>query len=333
MTLRSDRAGLTTMFNPHEIKGITEGSRGSFVINDAGIGGHTTCIVLQFGKRLVIVDTGTGIINQGNKLMRNFLAPGVEMADVEKFMNAFMSGKNPLPELGPRMLSEGLLSDVEEQHISIIQTHTHIDHLHGLPAFKPIFSPKTHVDFYCGTHDGMTLEDIHRNLLFVHPIFPVKYEWLSSKRTYHTFAANDHFEIPSDFPDMPIKVTVRPMNHPNQAHALLFEWGGKRIAITLDHEHGIEELDNNVIATWEEADLVITEVQYDDEMYVYSKGFGHITARAAAKHALASQPKRILITHHDPLSTFERIEQITRSVEKRSNILTQFARDGASFWV
>ena len=66
-------------------------------------------------------------------------------------------------------------------------------------------------------------------------------------------------------------------------------------------------------------------------MYKTRKGFGHITAKAAAEHANKAQPKRIWTTHHDPNDDFATIQEIARTVKRESGVPTDFAMEGTEF--
>lgn len=317
-----------TLMNILVPTGKFHGVRGSFGINDPRIGGHTTCHTIKFGKRLIIFDTGSGMIDIGNELMKQHLTPGTTMRDVDLFLNKYITTKNRIEDLGQAMVDSGILNLDEELHVDIFYSHVHMDHLMGLAAFKPIFSPKTHINFFGGLHDGLSIEEISQRHVFVNPIFPVKHEWLASKRTYTTLKPEDHFTLDCDIGKIDVKIL--PMNHPNQAYAYRFEWAGKVIAVTLDHEHN-HELDKNIVEIWDGADIVVTEAQYDEEMYQTRKGFGHITAKAAAGHARAAQPKLIITTHHDPDADFSLVEAIARTIQVRSGVETRYAMQGMSF--
>jgi len=318
-----------TLMNILNTTGKFYGVRGSFGINDPRIGGHTTCHTLKFGKRLIIFDTGSGMIDIGNELMKQYLTPGTTIRDVDMFLNRYMTAKSRIEDLGNAMVDSGLLNLEEELYVDIMYSHVHMDHLMGLAAFKPIFSPKTHINFFGGMHDGMTIEEVSQRNVFVHPIFPVKHEWLASKRTYTTFKPEDEFTLDCDIGGK-IAVKILPMNHPNQSYGYRFEWAGNVVAVTLDHEHD-HEYDRNIVELWDGASIVVTEAQYDQEMYKTRKGFGHITARAAARHAQTAQPKLIYTTHHDPDADFALVEAIARTIQVRSGVETRYAMQNMTF--
>lgn len=319
-----------TMMELMKPRGRFYGTQGSFASYNPQLGGQTTCHTLKFADTLVVFDTGSGIIGLGNELIKDHLTPGITWREVDDFMGKFLKTQNAHPEdLGKAMLGAGLISPKKPLKIYVIFSHVHGDHLYGIQSFKPIYSPNTEIEFFGGMHDGFTIERVMEERVFAWPTYPVKHAWLASKRKYTTVKENTTFHLPCTIGG-DIQVEVLPMYHPNQAYGYRFTWGGKVIVVTLDHEHG-HEFDKNIVKLWDEADVVVTEVQYDEKMYETRKGFGHITAEAAAEHASLAKPKLIITTHHDPDASFEAVVNIARTIEEKSGVRTKFAMQDMPF--
>lgn len=320
------------------------GVQGSFPSYNPQLGGQTTCHTLKFADTLVIFDTGSGIIELGNELIVDHLMPGFTWIDCEDFMTKFLKRDGKPENLGKALIQAGLFKEEPEPlRIVIIYSHVHGDHLYGIQSFKPIYSPNTEIEFFGGLHTrpiknkatglwSTELWDIERTMkerVFTGPTYPVEEEWLASKRTYNTVKENDTFHIGCSIGG-DIKVEVLPMYHPNQAYAYRFTWGGKITVVTLDHEHG-HEYDKNITKAWEGADVVVTEVQYDEKMYATRQKFGHTTPNAAAIHAKEAKPRLIITTHHDPDASLETVIDIARTLEELSGIRTNYAISGMRF--
>jgi len=320
-------------------RGRFYGTQGSFPSYNPQLGGQTTCHTLKFADTLVIFDTGSGIIGLGNELIKDHLTPGITWRDVDDFMTKFMNTKGcKADDLGKAMVQAGLITQQKPLRIFVIFSHFHGDHLYGLQSFKPIYSPNTEIEFFSGMHGGRTpatqndlfgVERVLKERVFCYPTYPVEEAWLQSKRTYHVVQEHQTFHLPCSIGG-DIQVDVMPMYHPNQAYGYRFTWGGKVIVVTLDHEHG-HVYDKNIVKLWDEADVVVTEFQYDERMYATRKGFGHITAEAAAKHAFEAKPKLIITTHHDPDAEFETVVDIARTIEEKSGVRTKFAMQNMPF--
>ena len=60
------------------------GVRGSYPMCDKDFlryGGNTSCVEVNAGGRLIILDAGTGLINVGNELMSDYIKSGVKPSD------------------------------------------------------------------------------------------------------------------------------------------------------------------------------------------------------------------------------------------------------------
>jgi len=108
-------------------------------------GGHTSCALVNLAeKEKIVVDTGTGIIEWGQKLMKN---------------------------QGGRSLQ-----------LSIFFTHFHLDHLMGLLFFSPLYSPSTRITFYSSL-SPKSLEKCLGSLMGGR-FFPVKFMDTPSKKIF-----------------------------------------------------------------------------------------------------------------------------------------------------
>jgi phosphoribosyl 1,2-cyclic phosphodiesterase len=305
------------------------GVRGSFPSNHYNAG-HTTCHTIQFGDTLIIFDFGSGMLDLGNELAETYLTPGKTVKDLDLFMKRFISSGNDLKGLEKALLNSGIINQAKELKLVFMSSHVHGDHLFGAQAFKPIFNKQTHIHMIGGMHNDLNLEQVMEQFVFRPPVFPVPYQYLGSQRTMQVIQPDEHFTIPCSIGG-DIRVWMLQMNHPNQSYGYRFEWGGKVIAVTLDHEHGKDEYDKNIVRLWAGADIVVTEVQYDDAMYQSRIGFGHITATAAAKHASDAKPKKIITTHHDPDADEDIVQEIARTIERLSGVRTEHAWQGKRF--
>ncbi len=255
------------------------GVRGSFVTTENRIGGHTTCISIEYGDLILIIDSGTGSFDLGQYLKQKYL------------------------------------DENKELHVHVFHTHAHGDHLCGFSAFAPLWSNKTTVNMYSGRHSGLTSEDCMKKFVFTAPIFPMEFHQIPAKITHREFVAGERFTIPCNFGD--VQVWVLPMKHPNGAFGFQFLIGGRALAITLDHTPGDPELDGNIVKLASDVDLQITEVQYTDEQFGTHLGsFGHISPQFTAEHAILSKPRLMYTTHHDLLATFEDLVDITTRIHR-----------------
>ena len=87
--------------------------------------------------------------------------------------------------LGNRLVAEAPLD------ADIFFTHTHFDHVCGLPFFKPFFQPQNGFRLWAGhLGAGMTLHRVLREFMAA-PLFPVPPEVFKAKMEYRDFKGGD----------------------------------------------------------------------------------------------------------------------------------------------
>jgi ribonuclease BN (tRNA processing enzyme) len=225
-------------------------------------GGNTPCVALEAGGQLVILDAGTGIRQLGGKL-------------------------------------------VERQNGSIraeiLLSHTHWDHIQGLPYFMPFFTKGNEIRISASPQGAATLETILR--LQMHPaVFPVPLEALAAQLTVEHVGAGD-FEVG------PFRVTAMRLRHPGTtlAFRLTPKGGGATLAYVTDNELGTGG-DYDVPATWRKefveflggADVVIHDAMYTPAELETHRGWGHSTYEEALGVAEEAGVKRLVLFHHEP---------------------------------
>lgn len=211
---------------------------------------------------------------------------------------------------GLRTLGIGLLAETPLE-ADLFFTHTHFDHVCGLPFFKPFFQPQNGFRLWAGhLAAGMTLQRVLREFMMA-PLFPVPPEVFRARMEYRDFRAGDTLE-----PAPGIVVRTAPLNHPDGATGYRIEYGGKSVCYVTDTEHVPGTPDRNVLGLIAGADIVIYDSMFTDEEYARSYvGWGHSTWQEAVRLAKAAAVKQLVVFHHDPDHDDERLDAIAREVE------------------
>jgi len=254
------------------------GTRGSIPCPGPGTvkyGGNTTCFEVNCGGKRIIVDAGTGIRLLGKQIM----------------------------------LNEGNLLDAD-----LFFTHTHMDHIQGLPFFAPLYNPNSTVRLNAGHLDGDTydLQGIIGTMLMKDPVFPVPSSLIEKACTFSDFQCGTTFELEGG-----VVIKTAPLNHPNGACGYRIEFAGKVLAICTDTEHYEDRMDDYVLCLAENADVMVYDSAYTDEEYPNFKGWGHSTWQEAIKVAEAASVKNTFLFHHDPSHDDKKMDEIAALASKQ----------------
>lgn len=265
-------------------------------------GGNTSCVEVNTpGGALIIIDCGTGIRGLGQQLLAT----------------------RPAPPSG---------------HILI--SHTHWDHIQGIPFFGPFFIPGSTWDLYApkGVHQSLR-EALEGQMQYSY--FPVQLNELGADIRYHELAEGT-FRIAD------VTIRTRYLNHPALTFGYRLEAEGAAIVYASDHEPhsrhladgageiGGEDLRHCEFLTG--ADLVVHDAQYIAEEYPQKIGWGHSTVEYALAVCRAAGAKRIALTHHDPSRDDDAIDRIVAKARAdlravNSTIEVMAATEGATLSV
>jgi phosphoribosyl 1,2-cyclic phosphodiesterase len=251
------------------------GVRGSIACSGprtARYGGNTSSLEVRCDERMLLFDAGTGLRYCGIELMRN----------------------------GPASLDADLFL-----------THTHFDHVVGLPFFKPFFQPQNRFRLWAGhLAEGMTLRRVLGEFM-MSPLFPVPPQVFRARMEYREFKAGETLR-PADG----IAVRTAQLNHPDGATGYRVDYGGRSICYLTDTEHVPGALDRSILGLIAGADLVIYDSMYTDAEYDTYVGWGHSTWQEGVRLCRAAGAKRLAVFHHDPEHDDEMLDGIAREVAK-----------------
>lgn len=193
----------------------------------------------------------------------------------------------------------------------IYLTHTHFDHVCGLPFFKPLFEPQNRFRLWAGHLRGsMTLKRVLSEFMMA-PLFPVPPEIFRSALEYRDFKAGETLRSGDE-----VQVRTTPLNHPDGSTGYRVDFDGRSICYVTDTEHVPGTLDRNVLRLIEGADIVIYDSMYTDDEYRSYVGWGHSTWQEGIRLCRQAGVKRMAVFHHDPEHDDEKLDAIGREVDK-----------------
>jgi len=207
--------------------------------------------------------------------------------------------------LGNHMLKRG------DKHADLLFSHLHLDHIIGLPFFAPAFAAGMTITCYAGNlgGDGDQLRTVLERVMSP-PVFPVALDVLQAC-TFQTFTAGEKVTVGSG-----IEVDTMMLNHPDGAIGYRFRSQGRTLCIVTDHEHGNEEIDENVLDFVKDADVMVYDATYTPEEYEHVIGWGHSTWTECLRVAEKAHVKTPVLFHHEPYRTDEELDRIAAEIDR-----------------
>ncbi len=189
-------------------------------------------------------------------------------------------------------------------------THTHFDHICGLPFFRPFFDPQNHFRLWAGHLRGaMTLKRVLAEFM-MSPLFPVPPEVFRATVEYRDFNAGETLATVNG-----VRVRTAPLNHPDGATGYRVEYNGRSLCYVSDTEHVPGSLDRNILGLIAGADLVVYDCMYTDDEYRRYVGWGHSTWQEGIRLCKEARARRMVVFHHDPDHDDDILDGIAREVE------------------
>jgi phosphoribosyl 1,2-cyclic phosphodiesterase len=198
------------------------------------------------------------------------------------------------------------------KNLDLLFTHTHMDHLVGLPFFAPAYNPQNTIRFWAGhLLPERSLEGACRHLMS-DPLFPVPPDVFQAKVSFIDFDENSTISLTPE-----ITVKTAPLDHPGRATGYRIEYGGKSIAVVTDTAHVPDAPNNNALKLMHDADIVIYDAMFTEEEFKDRPDWGHSTWEEGIKLANMASAKQLVLFHHDPSRTDEEMDKIVSEASER----------------
>ena len=192
-------------------------------------------------------------------------------------------------ELGASLDRNGIVE------ADLFLSHSHLDHISGLPFFSSVFNPENYFRIWAG-HLGpdYTIRDVLQHMMTA-PLFPVPLDIFRARIDYTDFDAGMTM-----CPGPGITLKTAPLNHPDGATGYRIEYGGKSVCYVTDTEHAEDKPDETILQLIQGADYFIYDSTYTDEEYPKFRGWGHSTWQEGVRLAEAAGVGTFVVFHHDP---------------------------------
>ena len=292
------------------------GVRGSIPVPGAATvryGGNTSCVEVRADGEIIILDAGSGIRPLGIALEKEF-------------------GDRPI-------------------QLALLITHSHWDHIQGLPFFQPAYNGKNQIRVlgYEGARAGLGV--ILAGQMET-PFFPINLSDMPGN-----IAIEDLKEM--DFHIGKVRVAAKFLNHPgicagyrlftstgsvaflpdNEPYDLLKMQLADREDVSVEAGRAYARVERTKLVDFlSGCDLLLIDTQYTDEEYQEHVGWGHGSLSSVVSLALDANVAKLLLFHHDPNHDDAMIdEMVDRArhlvVESGKHLEVEAAREGAEVWL
>jgi phosphoribosyl 1,2-cyclic phosphodiesterase len=263
-------------------------------------GGNTSCVEVRLNDQTtIIIDAGTGIRKLGKELMRG----------------AFASGEGTA-------------------HLLI--SHTHWDHIQGLPFFSPFYSRGNRLFVYARQRDDTQLRTVFATQTD-DPYFSVPLDAMLADIYFRELIDGASFDIGE------AHVSCTRLNHPWVALGYRIAADDKVVAyvsdtapfrdVLLEHEFiretpkvgaplppevadKLRRMRDGVVELCRGADLVIFDTMFTRDEYIQRPHWGHSTPEDGVEIARVAGAKQLMLFHHAPERSDDEQDAITAAAQE-----------------
>jgi phosphoribosyl 1,2-cyclic phosphodiesterase len=231
-------------------------------------GGNTPCVEVQTTDReVLILDAGTGIRLLGLDLDRR---------------------------------------PVDRLVAVLLFSHTHWDHIQGLPFFSPARLRRNRLVILGGRRVGRQLERVLAGQM-ADAYLPFAMEDLEADLLIKEVRDGERIVVGNSISVLPCQLT-----HPGEVFAYRIRCQDRVVVYATDVSHPLDDLDSRIVELARDADLLIHDAQFTREERVARPGWGHSSWEEAVQTALQAGVQRLALFHHDPMHTDAELDELER---------------------
>ena len=220
------------------------------------------------------------------------------------------------------------LADMGPIHAHLLLSHTHGDHIQGLPFFLPAFTPGSQLTIYGPSGvDRSLAQAVGGSMDYAYfPValssLPARFDFVELDETEFTIG---HVRVNTQFlnhtaPCIGYRVSVGTATFvyatDHEAHANP-PWRADRPIGLFDAAYLAHAGDQRHVAFLKGADVLVHDAQYSGRDLPAKSGWGHSTVEYAVDMALTAKVGTLVLFHHDPNRDDAGIDQLIALAEAR----------------
>jgi phosphoribosyl 1,2-cyclic phosphodiesterase len=229
--------------------------------------------------------------------------------------------------LGQQIIESG------QTEITILFSHTHMDHLFALPFFAPALSPRCTVTLGVPATDAAEARDKIGE--YLNGVFhPLRIADLPAKVVFQAVEPDQGFEVG------PYKVSTLRLAHPGGTIGYRVSLGEQVVCYLTDTaplappDQGLivgeppGQRESELMDLVRGADLMIMDTTFTQDEYLKKMSWGHGYPEYAVCLAKAAGVKRVALFHHSPDATDVDMDEIATRWQGHTAPLVSPAREG-----
>ena len=233
---------------------------------------------------------------------------------------------------GARLLGKQLAQD-EVTKVYVAMTHTHMDHMMGLPYFDPIFNKDCRV--HLGVPAPSSEEARERVGKYLNGIFhPLSIDDLGSNLRFYGVPAGQTFQLG------PYTVTTLRLVHPGGTLGYRVTVGDRSICYLTDTgplAHPGEglvvgeeptQLEQGLVEFVAGADVMIMDTSFDQDEYHKHLSWGHAYPEYAVAVGVAAGVEEVVLFHHSPDATDDALDEVREKWATHTSPRVSLAKEG-----
>ena len=209
------------------------------------------------------------------------------------------------------------LPEFQREHMHLLFSHYHSDHVEGLLFYSELFDPKKIFDIY-GSGDVRGI----LSGIISEPQYPVGLEAFQAKINFHNIGSDQHISITDD-----LTVVTYRLSHPGGALGYRVEYDGKVFCYCDDVELKNHQDDKWLREFTRDVDLLVLDSSFADGEVVH--GWGHSSPSESARWARDVNAKKMALYHYGYTMTdadIDAMEEAAQSIFPNAFAAADFMR-------